>query len=212
VLGDVDEHFSGDYLSEQTILRAARDAGFSTASIGKLGPALVFDHTERTGQHTILVDDMSGRPGGIPLSEELKRRLSAAELPAQAPSRGGNGKAGNNTTPGTTVANLEQQNFFAELAARAVLPMFRDHNKPFVMVFWSRDPDGTQHNQGDSLGRLIPGINGPTSLAAIKNADDNLAKILAALKAQALDGDTDVIITLRAAASAFGSGSYTKPH
>jgi Type I phosphodiesterase / nucleotide pyrophosphatase len=195
VLGDVDEHFSGDYLNEETILRAARDAGFSTASIGKLGPALVFDHTERTGQKTILIDDMTGRPGGIPLSEELKRRLSAAELPAQAPSRGDNGKAGTNTTPGTMVANIDQQNFFAEAAARVVLPMFRDRNKPFVMVFWSRDPDGTQHNQGDSLGRLIPGINGPTSLAAIKNADDNLAKILAALKAQALDGDTDVIIT-----------------
>ena len=191
VLGDVDEHFSGDYLSEETILRAARDAGFSTASIGKLGPALVFDHTERTGQHTILVDDMTGRPGGIPLSEELKRRLSTAELPPQAPSRGDNGKAGTNTTPGTTVANLDQQNFFAEVAARVVLPMFRDRNKPFVMVFWSRDPDGTQQNQGDSLGRLIPGINGPTSLAAIKNAEDNLARILAALKEQALD----VIIT-----------------
>src|SRR5690242_16738154 len=112
VLGDVDEHFSGDYLNEGTVLRAAREAGFSTASIGKLGPALVFDHTERTGQHTILIDDMTGRPGGIPLSEELKRRLSAAELPAQAPSRGENGKAGSNTTPGTTVANLDQQNFF----------------------------------------------------------------------------------------------------
>ena len=45
VLGDVDEHFSGDYLNEETILRAARDAGFSTATIGKVGPALIFDHT-----------------------------------------------------------------------------------------------------------------------------------------------------------------------
>jgi hypothetical protein len=23
-------------------------------------------------------------------------------------------------------------------------------NKPFVMVFWSRDPDGTQHNHRDN--------------------------------------------------------------
>jgi arylsulfatase A-like enzyme len=62
-------------------------------------------------------------------------------------------------------------------------------------VFWSRDPDGTQHNHGDSLGRLVPGINGPTSLAAIKNADDSLARLLAALKEQGLDGTTDVILT-----------------
>ena len=49
----------------------------------------------------------------------------------------------------------------------------QESNKPFVLVFWSRDPDGTQHNQGDSLLKVEPGINGPTSLAAVKNADDN---------------------------------------
>ena len=195
VLGDVDEHFSGDYLNEETILKAAREAGFSTATIGKLGPALMFDHTERTGQHTIVVDDMTGRAGGIPLSDELRQRLTAAEVPTQAPTRGDNGKAGTSTSPGTTVANVEQQNFFVDVATKAVLPLFKERQKPFVVVFWSRDPDGTQHNQGDSLGRLIPGINGPTSLAAIRNADDNLARLLEALRQQGLDGDTDVIIT-----------------
>lgn len=195
VLGDVDEHFAGDYLNEDTILKAARDAGLSTATIGKLGPALIFDHTERTGQYTIVVDDSTGRPGGIPLSDELRQRLSAASLPAQAPTRGANGGAGTSTVPGTVVANVEQQNFFADVATKAVLPLFKTRNKPFVMVYWSRDPDGTQHNQGDSLGRLVPGINGPTSLAAIKNADDNLAKLLAGLEAQDLAASTDVIIT-----------------
>ena len=46
VLGDVDEHFAGDYLDEVTLLKAAREAGISTATVGKLGPALIFDHTE----------------------------------------------------------------------------------------------------------------------------------------------------------------------
>lgn len=195
VLGDVDEHFSGDYLNEDTILKAARDAGLSTATIGKLGPALIFDHTERTGQFTIVVDDMTGRPGGIPLSDELRQRLSAATLPAQAPTRGANGGAGTNAVPGTLVANVEQQNFFVDVTTKAVLPLLKARSKPFAIVFWSRDPDGTQHNQGDSLGRLVPGINGPTSLAAIKNADDNLAKLLAGLEEQGLAADTDVIIT-----------------
>ena len=60
--------------------------------------------------------------------------------------------------------------------------MFKERGKPFVLVFWSRDPDGTQHNQGDSLDALVPGINGPTSLAAIRNADDDLARLRAALQ------------------------------
>ena len=48
------------------------------------------------------------------------------------------------------------------MATKVVLPALRERGKPFIMVFWSRDPDGTQHNQGDSLNRLVPGIDGPT--------------------------------------------------
>ncbi|MFI5000750.1 MAG: alkaline phosphatase family protein [Reyranellales bacterium] len=195
VLADVDEHFSGDFLSEDTILKAARAVGFSTATIGKVGPALIFDHTERTGQKTVVVDDMTGRPGGIPLSDELAQRLTSAQLAVQAPTRGDNAKSGTNTMPGTTVANVEQQNYFVDVATKAVMPLFKERNKPFVLVFWSRDPDGTQHFQGDSLGRLVPGINGPTSLAAVRNADDDLAGLLDGLKRLGLDNDTDVIVT-----------------
>src|SRR5260370_22102004 len=54
VLGDVDEHFNGDYLNEETILKMAREKGFSTAAIGKLGPTLIFDHTDR-GKNTIVI-------------------------------------------------------------------------------------------------------------------------------------------------------------
>ena len=41
--------------------RASR--AFSTAAIGKLGPTLMFDHTERSGEHTIIVDDSTGSAG-----------------------------------------------------------------------------------------------------------------------------------------------------
>jgi arylsulfatase A-like enzyme len=195
VLGDVDAHFAGNYLNEETVLRAAHAKGLSTASIGKLGPSLVFDHTARSGQDTILVDDSTGRPGGVPLSDALRARLSEARLPDQAPTRGPNGRAGTAEAPATMTANVEQQRYFADVATRAVLPLFKARGNPFVMVFWSRDPDGTQHNQGDSLGHLVPGINGPTSLAAIRNADDNLAALLAALKEQGLADSTDVVLT-----------------
>jgi len=195
VLGDVDEHFSGDYLNQETIMRAARAAGMSTATIGKLGPALIFDHTERNGEQTIVIDDSTGRAGGIPLGAEMQKRLKAAGLDVQAPTRGENGKAGDFQTPGTLVANTIQQTYFVNATTKVVLPLFKERGKPFMLVFWSRDPDGTQHNQGDSLGRLLPGINGPTSLAAIRNADDDLAALLAALKSLGLGATTDVIVT-----------------
>lgn len=195
VLGDVDEHYSGDYLNQETVMKAARLAGMSTATIGKLGPALIFDHTARTGEQTIVVDDMTGRAGGIPLSADTQQRLKAAAIALEAPPRGPNAAAGDFRTSGTLQPNSVQQDYFLAVATKVVIPEFRDRNKPFMMVFWSRDPDGTQHNQGDSLNRLVPGINGPTSVAAIRNADHDLAELLAALKAQGLDQTTDVIIT-----------------
>jgi hypothetical protein len=38
ILGDIDAHFSGNFVDEDTILLSARHQGFSTAAIGKLGP------------------------------------------------------------------------------------------------------------------------------------------------------------------------------
>src|SRR5579862_918426 len=195
VLGDADEHFSGNYLDEVTILKLARDKGYSTASIGKIGPTLIFDPTERSGNQTVLVDDATGTPKGIPLSQEVTQRMQTASLPLATPSRGENGKAGNMSTPGTTTANVVQQDYFAAVTTNVVLPLFKERNKPFLLVFWSRDPDGSQHNQGDSLNSLVPGINGPTSLAAIHNADDDLARIRAALRDLGLLDSTDIITT-----------------
>ena len=194
VLGQLDEHFAGDFLVERTVLAAAREAGMGTAAIGKLGPTLLQDHTDRAGQPTVVIDDVTGSPIGIPLSDELKAALVAANLPVVSPTRGENGKPGTSTQAGTAAANVEQQRFFADAATKAVLPMLVGAGHPFAMVFWSRDPDGTQHNQGDSLLQLSPGINGPTSLAAIRNADDNLAQILAALRELGVAGQTDVVV------------------
>ena len=193
ILAYIDEHFSGNYLDEATILKLARDKGYSTASIGKIGPALIFDHTERTGARTIVVDDATGSAKGIPLSAEMTDRLKAVGLPLAPPPRGANRNFGNMTTPGTRTANIVQQDYFAAVTTRAILPIFKERNKPFVLVFWSRDPDGTQHYQGDSLNSLVPGINGPTSLAAIRNADDDLARICAALRELGLLESTDII-------------------
>src|SRR5882757_10729968 len=80
VLGDVDEHFNGDYLNEETILKMAREKGFSTSAIGKLGPTLIFDHTDR-GKNTIVIDDSTGGKTGVPLTDEMKDALTKAGLP-----------------------------------------------------------------------------------------------------------------------------------
>ena len=210
VLGDIDDHFNGDYLNEETILKMARAQGFSTAAIGKLGPTLLFDHTDR-GKNTIVIDDSTGGKNGVPLSEEIKDALTKANLPLATPSRGENGKAGDAKTPGTTAANVAQQAYMADVASKVVLPMFKTRNKPFVLVFWSRDPDGSQHNTGDSLNTITPGINGPTSMAGIKNADNNLAQLRKALDELGLAANTNIIVSSDHGFSTISKESKTSP-
>ena len=190
VLGDLDGHFGGDYLDEETVLRAASRKGFSTAAVGKVGPTLIFDHTARSGESTVVIDDQTGTDRGIPLAPWVSEGLVKmnAQQGAKTPSRGENGKAG------TLVANVEQQRWMSEAVSQVVLPKFKADGKPFLLVFWSRDPDGTQHNQGDSPSALVPGINGPTSMASIRNADNNLGEIRTALERLGLAASTDVIV------------------
>jgi predicted AlkP superfamily pyrophosphatase or phosphodiesterase len=202
VLGDLAAHFrNGNFLNEESLLALAREHDFNTAAIGKLGPVAIQDITQlKPTEHrfrrpqTIILDDSTGSEAGVPLTPEMQSALLAAGLGPKPTPR--NQPTGNAFTPGTLVANVAQQKWFADAATKVVLPKFARSTRPFVLVFWSRDPDGTQHNQGDSLNRLAPGINGPTSRAAIANADANLKQLLDFVAANpGLRASTDVFVT-----------------
>ncbi|MEH2164852.1 MAG: alkaline phosphatase family protein [Nostoc sp.] len=195
VLGEISQHFDGNYLNEESLLDAAREAGFSTAAVGKVGPVLIQDVTQRTGKSTIIIDDATGSQTGIPLSSQIAELLTKNGIDLKSPTRGDNGKSGNSTVPGTKIANIVQQQYFADITTKVLLPLFKQRQKPFVLIYWSRDPDGTQHNQGDSLNTLTPGINGLTSLAARQNVDKNLGQIRAVLKQLNLEASTDIFVT-----------------
>jgi hypothetical protein len=201
VLGDLDGLFGGNYLNEETLLSAARKHGFNTATVGKMGPAAIHDASQLTPVNgkfvvpqTVIIDDGTGTPDGVPLSPEVAAALRGAGLPTVTPAR--NQPMGNNTTPGTKEANVKQQGYFADATTRVILPMFQKAGKPFVLLYWSRDRDGTQHFQGDSLNQLTPGINGPTSKAGLKNADNNLKQIFDFIEGDPeLAANTDVFLT-----------------
>jgi len=201
VLGDLNSQFSGNYLNEETFLGAARTHGFNTAIVGKAGPAAIQDVAQLytvNGKfaipQTIIIDDETGSLDGVPLSSEVSAALLRAGLSIATPKR--EQPTGNNTTPGTMHPNYVQQAYFADATSKVILPMFKQNEKPFVLLYWSRDPDGTQHFQGDSLNTLVPGINGPTSKAGLRNADDNLKQIWDYIQNDpVLAVNTDVFIT-----------------
>lgn len=201
VLKEVNHQFDGNYLDETAIVAVAREKGYGTALIGKLGPTVIFDLAALTSdppsseEGTLVIDDATGIAGqGVPLSGAWKAAFAQAKVGQIAPGRGDNSNSGDASQPGTWVPNLTQEQYFLEVALKVALPHFQKSGKPFVMVFWSREPDGTQHNQGDSFHSVDPGINGPTSLAAIRNADGALDLIEATLRRLNLYENTNIII------------------
>ncbi|HWB31927.1 MAG TPA: alkaline phosphatase family protein [Acidobacteriaceae bacterium] len=213
VLANMNAVFKGNYLGERTLLTAAHQAGFNVASIGKLGPTAIQQNDriawDQTGflnsDGATIIDDSTGHAGGFVLSEEMMDALHDAGLPQEAPTRSNgfaegsqwnNGFAGDAQTSGTLDANRIQQQWFADVTTKVLLPKFASESKPFVLLFWSRDPDGSQHNQGDSLQNLKPGINGQTSERGVRNADHCLQQLLAWLDAHpAVKASTDVLVT-----------------
>jgi len=181
LLSDLAAHYNGNYLNETSFLAAAREAGFATAAMGKVGPTAIQDIKQRDGNGTIVIDDALNTQKGITVSADINAAIQAAGI-AQ-------------TAPKTDVPNNAQQQYMISVATKVVLPKLVASGHPFAMLYWSRDPDATQHAQKDGVGKLTPGINGPTAIAGIKDADDTLAALLAALKAQGLDKTTDVFVT-----------------
>ena len=208
VLRDLDDHYAGNWLHEDSLIGLARKQGYNTAVIGKLGPVGVQDVAELTtgvAPATVFVDDQTGSASGIPLRPDVASAMSAEGLPLVAPNRSNdcapksrcdNGYSGTGLVPGTNVANVGQQRYLQQALTTTVLPLFEKQGKPFAILFWSRDPDGTQHNQGDSLNNVEIGINGPTSKAAVHNADNNLYAIVNWLNAHPeIARNTDIFLT-----------------
>lgn len=204
VLEETNNRFGGNYLNEMSLLHLARQHGFQTAAIGKEGPVLIQDIAAADGASTIIIDDSTGwtkvKPADfVPLDPAIAQAIKDAGLEPQARDRGLNQSPGTYNMPGVLVANTYQQKWFVDVTTKVILPRFAQKTKetgqPFAMVYWSRDPDGTQHNNGDSLNQLAPGINGPTSLAAVRNASDNLQALIDELKALGIYDNTDIFVT-----------------
>jgi hypothetical protein len=213
ILADMNLTFGGNYLGERPLLSVGREKGITVAAVGKLGPTAIqlndlvgWDQSGVLQSNgAIVVDDSTGQENGIVLPDRISHAIHQAGLPTQAPtrtngfadrSRWNNGYTGDAASPGTLAANSVQEQWFADVTTKVLLPSFSESNKPFLLLFWSRDPDGTQHNEGDSLQQLSPGINGSSVQRAVRNADHCLAQLLEWLDAHpAIKDTTDVIVT-----------------
>ena len=195
ILRDVKAHFPDGYLAQTTLLQAARAAGYNTAVVGKKGPAAIqflgaLDSKDDKidGPLGVFIDDATNRPtnaDGTPTRSTVLRDPLAAEIFKAT---------GDGAPPPASTPNLNQQSYLLSATTQVLIPDLKDSGKPFVLLFWSRDPDTTQHGALDSEGHLVPGINSTSGRAAIANADSDLKGILDALKRWGMAGNTDVFV------------------
>ena len=198
VLAEMNQKFGGNYLNEDTLIARARQQRFATAVIGKLGPMRIQDSTAGAdGNQTLLIDDNTGRDGGFGLPSWFTEKMKDAFVAPQAPV--------------TTTPDYDQEAWLMKATTRIVLPHFAADGRPFVLLFWSRDPDITQHGTNDSVGELDPGINGPSGLAATRHADTQLGALRAALKKLKLDKTTDIFVTADHGFVTISHESHTSP-
>jgi arylsulfatase A-like enzyme len=198
VVAEMNQKFSGNYLNEDTLIARARAQGFNTAVVGKLGPARIQDSTASPdGNQTLILDDNTGHEGGLGLPAWFSRQMKTAFVTGAAPN--------------SQVPNIAQEVWLMKATTRIVLPHFAEDGKPFALLFWSRDPDYSQHNTKDSVGEYEPGINGPSGVAGTRDADTTLGELLAALKEQGLDKTTDVFVTADHGFVTISRASATSP-
>lgn len=181
ILAELDTRFNGNYLRESTLMAVALAHGYNVVSMGKGGPTGV-QLRGVVNDAAIFIDEDLGdsAAGGPQLSADLRAAFAAAHIDAAVPAR--------------ALPNRAQQDWFAQVATQVVLPALQRSGKPFLLLYWSPDPDSTQHGQHDSPDALTPGVNGPTSLAAVANASRNLGALRDALRAENLADTTDVVM------------------
>ncbi len=196
ILRDVKGHFGDGYMGQTTLIGAALAGGYNTAILGKKGPAAI-QNLASLDSKDARVDD----PLGIFIDDATNRATNFDGTPTKSTMLHG-GLAGDALTftgdaqpPLTAAPNLTQQSWLLSIAAQSLLPSLKDNGKPFVMLYWSRDPDATQHSATDSEGHLVPGINSPTARIAIASADFQLHALMEALKLAGMDGNTDIFVT-----------------
>jgi arylsulfatase A-like enzyme len=196
VVEAVRESYQGKLTLVSTMLQAAQAKGLTTAAVGKFGAAFIQDY----------------KRGGIILDEDAAMPLSFAKELQQAgyplPRNSGNAYEGgaltlanNNGDPtapipirrlmdGQTANPLDRTGALSRRGHTYLTDVFVDYilpnKKPDLTIFWSKEPDATNHAYG-------PGSF--NSIDATRMNDEILGRVMDKIRQLGWEQSTDIIIT-----------------
>ena len=163
-LDATDSQLSLKYLSVPTVAELVQKAGFRTAIAGSKPVVQLFDRTRQ--RETVAAKKSAVVYRGRVMPAEAEAAIVAAIGPFPI-----------------------RKNFPNESedawTTRALTEVLWKDDLPKFSLLWLSEPDLSEHE-------TAPGS--PTSLAAIKSSDENLAKVLAALKAKNALTNTDIFV------------------
>jgi arylsulfatase A-like enzyme len=196
VVEAVRESYQGKLTLVSTMLQAAQAKGLSTAAIGKFGAAFIQDY-KRGG---IILDE----DAAMPLSFAKELQNAGYALPKNtlnAYNAGTLALANDNGDPtapiaiqrlddGQTANPLDRTGALSRPGFTYLTNVFVNYilpkNKPDLTVFWSKEPDATNHAYG-------PGTY--NSSDATKMNDEILGRVMDKIRQLGWEQSTDIIIT-----------------
>src|SRR6267378_917013 len=196
VVESVRESYQGRLTLVATMLQAAQAKGLTTAAIGKFGAAFIQDY-KRGG---IVLDE----DAAMPLSFARELQKAGYALPRNTPNAHNAGALvlandnGDPTAPipiqrmkdGQTANPLDRTGALSRRGFKYLTDVFVDYvlpnKKPDLTIFWSKEPDATNHAYG-------PGTY--NSIDATKMNDEILGRVVAKIRQLGWEQTTDIIIT-----------------
>jgi arylsulfatase A-like enzyme len=196
VVEAVREAYQGRLTLVPTLLQTAQAKGLTTAAVGKFGAAFIQDY-RRGG---IILDEDAAIP--LAFAKELQNagyalpRNSANAHPAGALTLAKDN--GDPTAPipiqrlkdGQTANPLDRSGALSRRGFRYLTDVFVDYilpvKQPDLTVFWSKEPDATNHAYG-------PGTY--NSIDATRMNDEILGRVMDKLRQLGWEQSTDIIIT-----------------
>jgi arylsulfatase A-like enzyme len=196
VVEAVRDAYQGKLVLVSTMLEAAQGKGLTTAAIGKFGAAFIQDY-KRAG---IILDEDAAMPigfarelqqAGYPLPRNSGNAYEVGALTLAngngdptAPSPIQRLKDGQTANPLDCSGALSRRGFtyLTDVFVNYILP----NKKPDLTIFWSKEPDATNHAYG-------PGTC--NSIDATRMNDELLGRVVERLRQLGWEKSTDIIVT-----------------
>jgi len=207
VLATLNDYYGGQLLLVKSLFATAQAAGLTTATIGKSGAAYLQDLgkggvflDENTVQPRSLVTELQG--AGFALPANVVKNYAGSDAVTLAATNGNPTARAGYVTFNTTAFDPDGKVAIAardsadttqgapeDAANKYMMSVYTQYilpqKKPMLSLIWFRTPDNVEHGYGPGSANMKAGL---------RSQDARLGELIAALRANAMDSSTNIVV------------------